>query len=168
MLEVTERERIVTLAQIEKEKVVEVEKKNIQDVIRDRVMLEKGVVEEQENMKDIEAFKTADREKQVKITVAEAFAEEQLIRTVKNAEAQKEAAKQKAEEINIEAQAQKEASEKEAEARKTIAEATAKEEATVGLSEAQVMHAKADANERQGLVEATIIEKKPKQKLLVS
>lgn len=162
MLEATERERIVTLAQIEKEKVVEVEKKNIQDVIRDRVMLEKGVVEEQENMKDIEAFKTADREKQVKITIAEANAEEALIRTIKQAEAQKEAAKQKAEEINIEAQAQKEASEKEAEARKTLAEATAKEEATIGMSEAQVMHAKADANERQGLVEATIIEKKAK------
>ncbi|MDH7445429.1 flotillin family protein [Aquimarina sp. 2201CG14-23] len=162
MLEATERERIVTLAQIEKEKVVEVEKKNIQDVIRDRVMLEKGVVEEQENMKDIEAFKTADREKQVKITIAEANAEEALISTIKAAEAQKEAAKQQAEEINIEAQAQKEASEKEAEARKTLAEAKAKEEATIGMSEAQVMHAKADANERQGLVEATIIEKKAK------
>ena len=162
LLEATERERIVTLAQIEKDKVVEVEKKNIQDVIRDRVMLEKGVVEEQENMKDIEAFKTAEREKQVKITIAEANAEESLIRTIKEAEAQKEAAKQKAEEINIEAQAQKEASEKEAEARKTLAEATAKEEATIGMSEAQVMHAKADANERQGLVEATIIEKKAK------
>ncbi|WP_452598287.1 flotillin family protein [Pontimicrobium sp. MEBiC01747] len=162
MLEATERERIVTLAQIEKEKVVEVEKKNIQDVIRDRVMLEKGVVEEQENMKDIEAFKTADRDKQVKITVAQANAEEALIKTIKAAEAQKEAAKQKAEEINIEAQAQKEASEKEAEARKTLAEATAKEEATIGLSEAQVMHAKADAHERQGLVEANIIEKKAK------
>ncbi len=162
MLEATERERIVTLAQIEKEKVLEVEKKNIQDVIRDRVMLEKGVVEEQENMKDIEAFKTADREKQVKITIAEGNAEEALIQTVKQAEAQKEAAKQKAEEINIEAQAQKEASEKEAEARKTLAEATAKEEATIGMSEAQVMHAKADANERQGIVEASIIEKKAK------
>ncbi len=161
-LEATERERIVTLAQIEKEKVVEVEKKNIQDVIRDRVMLEKGVVEEKENMKDIEAFKTADRDKQVKITIAEADAQEALIKTVKQAEAQKEAAKQKAEEINIEAQAQKEASEKEAEARKTLAEAQAKEEATVGLSEAQVMHAKADASEREGLVEATIIEKKAK------
>jgi uncharacterized membrane protein YqiK len=159
-LEQTERERIVTLAQIEKEKVVEVEKKNIQDVIRDRVMLEKGVVEEQENMKDIEAFKTADREKQVKITIAEANAEEALISTIKSAEAQKEAAKQKAEEINIEALAHKEASEKEASARKTLAEATAKEEATVGLSEAQVMHAKAEALERQGIVEATIIEKK--------
>ncbi len=162
MLEATERERIVTLAQIEKEKVVEVEKKNIQDVIRDRVTLEKGVVEEQENMKDIQAFKTADREKQVKITIAEATAEEALITTIKAAEAQKEAAKQKAQEINIEAQAQKEASEKEAEARKTLAEATAKEEAVIGMSEAQVMHAKADANERQGIVEATLVEKKAK------
>ncbi|WP_298314213.1 flotillin family protein [uncultured Aquimarina sp.] len=162
MLEATERERIVTLAQIEKEKVVEVEKKNIQDVIRDRVTLEKGVVEEQENMKDIQAFKTADREKQVKITIAEANAEEALISTIKAAEAQKEAAKQKAEEINIEALAHKEASEKEAAARKTLAEAQAKEEATIGMSEAQVMHAKAEAHERQGFVEASIIEKKAK------
>ena len=162
LLEATERERVVTLAQIEKEKVVEVEKKNIQDVIRDRVMLEKGVVEEQENMKDIQAFKTADRDKQVKITNAEGLAQEDLIKTTKAAEAQKEAAKQKAEEINIEALAHKEASQKQAEARKILAEAQAKEEATVGMSEAQVMHAKADANERQGLVEANIIEKKAK------
>ncbi|MBL4642949.1 MAG: flotillin family protein [Flavobacteriaceae bacterium] len=160
MLEVTERERIVTLAQIEKEKAVEIEKKNIQDVIRDRVVLEKGVVEEQENMKDIQAFKTADRSKQVKITDAEADAEESLIRVTKAAEAQKQSAIHKAEEINIEAQAQKEASVKEAEARKILAEAQAKEEAIVGMSEAQVMHAKADANERQGIVEAIIIEKK--------
>lgn len=162
MLEATERERIVTLAQIEKEKVVEVEKKNIQDVIRDRVMLEKGVVEEQENMKDIEAFKTADREKQVKITTAEANAQEELIKTIKAAEAEKEAAKQKAEELNIEAEAKKQASEKEAQARKTLAEATAKEEATIGLSEAQVLHAKAEAHERQGMVEAAIIQEKAK------
>jgi uncharacterized membrane protein YqiK len=162
MLEATERERIVTLAQIEKEKVVEVEKKNIQDVIRDRVVLEKGVVQEQENMKDIQAFKTADRDKQVKITVAEGNAEEDLIRTTKAAEAQKQAAIQQAEEINIEALAKKQASEKEAEARKILAEATAKEEATIGMSEAQVMHAKADAHEREGMVEVLIIEKKAK------
>ncbi|WP_283641131.1 flotillin family protein [Mesonia mobilis] len=162
LLEATERERVVTLAQIEKEKVVEVEKKTIQDVIRDRVILEKGVVEEQENMKDIEAFKTADRDKKVKVTNAEANAQEELIKTIKAAEAQKEAAKQRAEEINIEAMARKEASEKEAEARKTLAEAQAKEEAIIGMSEAQVMHAKADANERQGIVDASIIEKKAK------
>ncbi|SCY30835.1 Uncharacterized membrane protein YqiK, contains Band7/PHB/SPFH domain [Nonlabens sp. Hel1_33_55] len=160
LLEATERERVVTLAQIEKEKVVEVEKKNIQDVIRDRVVLEKGVVQEQENMKDIEAFKSADRAKQVAITNAEAKAQDDLIRITIAAEASKQAAVQKAEEINIEALAHKEASEKEADARKILAEATAKEEATVGLSEAQVMHAKAEASERQGIVDALIIQKK--------
>ncbi len=159
-LEATERERIVTLAQIEKEKSVEIEKKNIQDVIRDRVMLEKGVVQEQENMKDIQAFKGADRDKTVKLTIAEAKAQESYISIVKEAEASKEAAKQKAEELNIDAQAQRDASEKEAQARKIIADAQAKEEATIGLAEAQVMHAKADAMERQGLMEANIIEKK--------
>lgn len=159
-LEVTERQRIVTLAQIEKEKVLEIEKKNIQDVIRDRVALEKGVVEEQERMKDIEAFKTADREKKVAITLAEKDGQEALIKRIKMAEAEKEAAKQRAEEINIEAQAKKEAAVKEAEARKIIAEAIAKEEATKGLSEAEVMHAKADATERQGIVDANIIQKK--------
>ncbi|MBF4985204.1 flotillin family protein, partial [Nonlabens mediterrranea] len=76
------------------------------------------------------------------------------------AEASKQAAVQKAEEINIEALAHKEASEKEADARKILAEAQAKEEATVGLSEAQVMHAKAEASERQGIVDALIIQKK--------
>ncbi len=160
MLERTERERVVTLAQIEKEKVVEIEKKNIQDVIRDRVVLEKGVVEEQENMKDIEAFKTADRAKQVAITNSEAAAQDDLIRITIAAQASKQAAVQRAEEINIEALAHKEASEKQADARKILAEATAKEEATVGLSEAQVMHAKAEASERQGIVDALIIQKK--------
>jgi len=159
-LEATERERVVTLAQIEKEKAVEVEKKNIQDVIRDRVMLEKGVVQEQENMKDIQAFKGADRDKTVVLTIAEAKAQEGYILKVKEAEASKEVAKQKAEELNIDAQAQRDASEKEAQARKIIADAKAKEEATVGLAEAQVMHAKADAMERQGMMEANIIEKK--------
>ncbi|WP_207632571.1 hypothetical protein [Foetidibacter luteolus] len=159
-LEATERERIVTLAQIEKEKAVEVERKNIQDVIRDRVMLEKGVVQEQENVKDIQAFKAADRDKKVAITAAEKAGEELFIKRVKAAEAEKEAAKQRAEELNIDAQAQRDASEKDAQARKVLADAKAKEEAVVGLSEAQVLHAKADAMERQGTVEASIIEKK--------
>jgi hypothetical protein len=44
-LEQTERERIVTLAQIDKERSIEVEKKNIQGVIKELVLLEKGVIE---------------------------------------------------------------------------------------------------------------------------
>lgn len=161
-LEQTERERIVTLSQIEKERVIEIEKKNIQDVIRERVQLEKGVVEEKQNMQDIEAFRTIDRQKHVGITEASQLAEERLIETVKAAEAKKLAAEEKAKELLIDAEAQKEASVKQAEARKILADAKAREDATYGLAEAEVIKAKAEAMEQQGLMEATIIEKKAK------
>lgn len=160
MLEATERERIVSLAQIEKEKAIELEKKNIQDAIRERLTMEKTVVEEQQTIKDLEAFKTADRTKQVEITLATQEAEKKLIQETRAAEARKLAAEKDAQKYVIEAQAKRDAAEKEAEARKIIADAKAKEEATVGLSEAQVLHAKADAAERQGIVEAVVIEKK--------
>ncbi|WP_177760740.1 flotillin family protein [Flavobacterium sp. I3-2] len=177
-LEQTERERIVTLAQIDKERSIEVEKKNIQGVIKERVMLEKGVVEEQQGVKDVEVFREVERNKQAGIIAASQEAEERLIETVKAAEAakiaseqeaarlvieadaQKLVAERKAQELLIEAEAKKEASARDAEARKIIAEAQAKEEAAIGLSEAEVMVAKADAEERQGSVEAIVIEKK--------
>lgn len=158
-LEVTEREKIVTLAQIEKEKTVEVERKNIQDVIRDRVRLEKGVVEEQQGVKDLEAFREVERNKAVGITKASQQAEEKLIYTVKAAEAEKKAAEEKAKQLIIDADSKKEAAVKQAEARKILAEAQAREEATLGLSEAEVMMAKAEAAERQGIVDATVVEK---------
>ena len=159
-LEQNERERVVALASIEKEKAIEIEKKNIQDVIKDRVILEKGVVQEKENIKDVEAFKAAERSKSVAITKAHEEAEQNLIKRVKHEEAEKKAAEERAQQTIIEANAKKEASMKESEARKLIAEARAKEEAAIGLSEAEVMHAKADAHERQGTVDANIIEKK--------
>lgn len=161
-LEQTERERIVTLAQIDKERAIEIEKKNIQDVIKERVQLEKGVVEEQQNIKDIEEFRTIDRMKQVGITAASQEAEQKLIETVKSAEAKKLAAEEKAKELLIEAEAQKEASAKQAEARKILADAKAREDATLGLAEAEVIKAKAEALEIEGLAEATVIEKKAK------
>ncbi|MGG7439855.1 flotillin family protein [Chryseobacterium arthrosphaerae] len=159
-LEATERERIVSLAQIEKEKAIELEKKSIQDAIRERLTMEKTVVEEQQGIKDLEAFKTAERNKQVEITVATQEAEKKLIEETRAAESRRLAAEKDAQKYVIEAQAKRDAAEKEAEARKIIADAKAKEEATVGLSEAQVLHAKADAAERQGIVEAIVIEKK--------
>ena len=160
MLEATERERIVSLAQIEKEKAIELEKKNIQDAIRERLTMEKTVVEEQQGIKDLEAFKTADRNKQVEITLATQEAEKKLIQETRAAESRKLSAEKDAQKYVIEAQAKRDGAEKEAEARKIIADAKAKEEATVGLSEAQVLHAKADAAERQGIVESIVIEKK--------
>ncbi|RYD19392.1 MAG: flotillin family protein, partial [Verrucomicrobiaceae bacterium] len=88
MIEQIERERVTQLKQIESEKAVEQQRKEIQEVIRERVMVEKTVVEEQQKMKDTEAFATADREKKVTVTNAEAAAQEGLIQKIKEAEAQ--------------------------------------------------------------------------------
>ncbi|MTG99010.1 MULTISPECIES: flotillin family protein [Myroides] len=158
-LEQTERERIVTLAQINKERAVEEEKKTIQDVIRERVQLEKGVVEEQQSIKDVEAFRSVEREKQVGITQASRQAEENLIRTIKEAEAKKFAQEQISQQMLIEAEAQKEASLKQAEARKILADAQAREDATLGLAEAEVIKAKAEAVEQQSIVDAAKIQR---------
>jgi flotillin len=177
-LESIERERVTTLKSIEKEKAVEVEKKAIQDVIKERVAVEKLVVIEQERIKDTEAFAGADRAKQVMVTQAEALAQEELIRKVKEAEGSQEAAKLradqdlyervkaaeaskksaelKAEEIVIAAEAEESASQKQSHAKQMLAEATAKEAAAVGLGEVEVMVATADATQKQGTAEAEV------------
>ncbi len=168
MLEEIERKRVTELKAIEAEKAVEVEKKEIQEVIRERVAVEKGVVEEQQRIKDTEEFATADRFKQVTVTTAEAQAEEDLIRKIKEAEAAKEAAQLKAdeeaytvlkeaeaaktaaemraEERVIQAEAEETASGKEATAKKVLAEAIVKESSAIGMGEAEVLRAKGEAD----------------------
>lgn len=158
LLEVTDKERFVEIAQIEKEKAVEEERKNIQDVIRERVMIEKTVVEEKERMKDIEAVAQAERTKKVAITLAEKDAEEQLVREIKDAEAKKQAAEHLSKQLLIDSQAQESAALHKAQAKKTLAEAQAAEAAAIGLSEAQVMEAKAAAKEKEGDAQASVIE----------
>lgn len=162
MLEQTERERIVTLAEIEKTRAIEEEKKNIQDVIKERIIVEKKVVEEEEKIKDTREVATANRAKQVAIIKAEETGDATVIEQQKLAEAEKLAAEIRAKTMLIDAEAEKNASEKEAEARKIKAEAKAAEEATIGLSEAQVIEAKAKAKEHEGIIEAEILEKKAK------
>ncbi|MGB3467159.1 MAG: flotillin family protein, partial [Cyclobacteriaceae bacterium] len=158
LLEATEKEKIVELAQIEKLKAVEEEKRKIQDVIRERVAIEKTVVKEEELMKDTRAFAEADRTKKVAITLAEKEAEEQLVKQIKSAEAAKAAAEHLAKQKLIDAQAAETSSKHQAEATKTLAEAKAAEAAAIGLSEAQVMEAKAAAREKQGEAEAGVVE----------
>lgn len=169
-LESIERERVTTLKDIEKEKAVEVERKAIQDVIKERVAVEKTVVEEQQKILDTEAFAGADREKKVAVTLAEKAAQEELIKKIKEAEAAKEAAQLKADqdlyervrlaeaekqaaelhaqEVVIKAEAEQTASEKLSVAKKTLAEGVAAETAAAGLGEAEVIGAKADAEAR--------------------
>ncbi len=159
-LEATEKERLVELAQIAKEKAIEEEKKNIQDVIRDRVAIQKTVVEEEEKTKDIQAFAEAERLKQVAITGAEKDAEAALVKKIKDAEAAKQASEHIAKQKLIDAQADENAASHMAQAKKTLAEAQAAEAASIGMSEAQVMEAKAAALEKEGEAEATVIEAK--------
>ena len=160
LLEVNEKERIVTLAQIEKEKAIEEEKKQIQDIVSERVAVDKKVAEEEEKIKDLKALSEAERKKQVALKGAEQEGESLIITTTKRAEADKLAAEVNAEKKMIDAKAQKDAAVKEAEARKIHAEAKAAEEATIGLAEAQVIEAKAGAKERDGSVEAVVLEKR--------
>ena len=160
LLEQTEKEKIVTLAEIEKERAIELERKNIQDVIKDRIMVEKKVVEEEEKIKDTRDIATAERARKVAIIKAEEKGEAAIIEQSQTAEAEKLAAEINAKTLLIDAEASMNAAEKEAEARKIKAEAKAAEEATIGLSEAQVIEAKAKAKEHEGSLEAIVIEKK--------
>ena len=159
-LEATERERVVSLAQIDKDKAIEVEKRNIQEVIRERVAVERSVVEEQERIKDTEQFAGADRLKRVQVTKAEMTAQEALVQQVRAADAAKQAAELTAEQVVIEAEADRQASEKQMQATKMLAEAKTADEAASGLAEAKVTTVKADALEKHGTAEATVSERK--------
>lgn len=171
LLEVTERERVVSLAQIEKEKAVETERRAIQEVIRERVMVERAVVEEEEKIKDTRDVATAERARRVAIVAAEQKAQESLVMETKAAEAARDAAKYRAEQEVIAAEARRDAAERDATAKRTLAEGITAEEAAMGLAEAQIiekkavaeakgLEAKADAIERQGAAEANVLERK--------
>lgn len=186
MLEEIERKRVTELKSIEAEKAIEIQKKEIQEVIRERVAVEKGVVEEQQRIKDTEEFATADRYKQVTITTSEANAQDALIQRIKEAEARKEAAQLKADEDAytvvkeaeaakaaaemraaeriIRAEAEQSASEKESAAKKMMAEAVVKESAAQGMGEADVLRAKGQVDAEvalaKGQAEAEVVRAK--------
>lgn len=159
-LEEVERVRIVTLADIEKEKAVEVQKKDIQDVIRERVIVERAVVEEEERIKDAREFAQAERQKAVAIKEAEMKAQQELVKTVQAAEAAKKAAAFAADERILVADATRGAAERETDAKKMLAEAKQAEHAAEGLAEAQIISARAEALEKQGTVEASVMKQK--------
>jgi uncharacterized membrane protein YqiK len=159
-LEATERERVVAIAQVGKDKVVEGEKKQLQAVVRERVIVEKSVAEEEERIKDVREFAGADRHKKVEITKAEEEAEQALVKDIKQAEASKKAAEFYAEQQLVEAEANVKAADKNGEAKKTLAAASVKEHAVEGTAEAEVMEIKAQAIEKQGTAEAKVLELK--------
>jgi uncharacterized membrane protein YqiK len=157
-LEVIVREREVELQRIDKEKALEVERKAIQDVIRERVAVERTVVEEQERIKELQVVEEAKRLKQATIISAEADAQEKLVKDIKAAEAEEMSAKHRAAERITLAEAELEAADREARAKTRLAEATQAEAAATGLAAANVKEADAVATEKHGLATVRVKE----------
>lgn len=155
-LESVAREREVQVAVLARDKDLEQQKKDIADVVRTRIAVEKTVAAEEEQIKDLRTTAQANREKEVVRLAAEAQAQEGLVKMVKAAEAAEEAAKHKAREKVVVADAELETADKLARAKVRLAEGVQAEEAARGLAAARVKEAEALANEKQGLVEARV------------
>jgi len=158
MLEQVSRERAVALSQIEKEKALEVERKHIQDVIRERVAVERTVVEEQERIKTVQVMEDAKRNRDSIIVAAEAQAQEKLVKDIKAAEAAEQAAVHIAKERVTLAEAELEAADREARAKIRLAEGLQAQSAADGLADAKVKEADAIATEKHGLAEMRVKE----------
>ena len=156
MIEVISRERETELQRIEKEKAVEVEKKAIADVIRERVAVDKTVAEQEEQINELRVVEEANRLRKATVIAAEGQAQEALVKDIKAAEAQEEAAKFKARERLILADAEVEAADKEAQAKIRLAEGVQAEQAAEGLAQVKVREQDAAAVEKQGRAEALV------------
>lgn len=157
-LEQVTRERAVELSQIEKEKALEIERKNIQDVIRERVAVERTVVEEEERIKTVKVVQDAKRNQEAVVIAAEAEAQEKLVKQLKAAEAAEMSAKHDARKQVTLAEAELESADKVARAKIRMAEGIQAENAAAGLAEAKVKEADALATEKQGLAMARVKE----------
>ncbi|MFV2061630.1 MAG: hypothetical protein ACC653_13170 [Gammaproteobacteria bacterium] len=159
-LEEVDRLRAVELETIEKEKALEIERKNIADIIRERISVDKTVAIEEEEIEKVRVVALAEREKQALIITAEANAQGALVKEIKAAEADEIKATHKAKEELVLAEGRFKAAEHDAESKKKEAEGMEAVEAAVGLAEAKVQEAKADADEKSGLAEAKVMEEK--------
>lgn len=168
LLEVIARDRETQLSTISKDKEVEVEKRAIADIVRERIAVDRTVAEQEESIKKLRAVEEAERLRQTLIIQAEAEAQEKLVKDIKGAEAAEQAATHKAREALTLAESRQQAAELDATAKIRLAEATKAEAAAVGLAAVQVREAEADAIEKSGLAEAVADREKGLAAALVS
>ena len=164
MLEVVNRDRETELATIDKEKEVEDGRREVADVVRERVAVEKTVAEQEENIKRVRTVEEAERNRQAVVIAAEAEAQEALVRDIKAAEAAEQAAQHKAREEILLAEARQQAADLDARAKIRLAEGVQAEVAAAGLAEVQVREKDAEAIEKVGRAEALV----EKEKALVA
>ena len=159
-LAVIEKEREVDIKRIKKEREVEVEKKEIAEVVRDRVAVDKTVAKEEEEIKNVRVLAEATRQKDAMRIQAEGEAEKQFVVSIKAAEASEEAAKFQARQRIVEADAQLDAADRVAKSKIRMAEGIQAEQAAQGLADVRVREANASALEKQGMVEARVLKEK--------
>lgn len=152
--EVVAREREIELQRIAKEKAIEEEKRDIANVVRERVAVEKTVAEEEEKTKELRAVMEAERDKKVLILGAEAEAQEILVKDIKAAEASQQASEFRIKEQLAQAEAEREISDKQAQAKIRLAEGVQAEAAAEGLAKVRIREANALAIEKEGVAEA--------------
>ncbi|GAA4678897.1 hypothetical protein GCM10023347_36750 [Streptomyces chumphonensis] len=173
LLEVIARDRETELRRIAANKEVEAEKRDIADVIRERIAVEKTVAQQEEEIKKLRTVEEAERERQALIIAAEAQAQERLVTDIKAAEAAEQAARHRAAEELTLAEARRKAADLDAEATLRLAEGKRADQAASGLAEAEVQermadalaktrHAEAEAAKEMGLAEADALREKLK------
>jgi uncharacterized membrane protein YqiK len=155
-LEAISREREVELQRIEKEKALEQQRKEIADVIRTRVAVERTVAEEEERIKAVRVLEEAKRSRDAQLIAAEAEAQTLLVKDIKAAEAAEKAAVHTAKQRLTLADAELEAADRDARAKVRRAEGIQAEAAAPGLAQVKVKEADATALEKRGLIEAKI------------
>jgi uncharacterized membrane protein YqiK len=159
-LERIDREKEMSLQVIANEKLVEHEKREIAEVIRARIEVDKTVAQREEEINELRLVSAAERKKKAMIIEAEAEAEQALVKDIKSAEAAEKSAVFLAKEKAVIAQADLDVAEKKAMSDRKHAEGKEALEAATGLAEAKVMEAKASASAQEGMAEARVEEAK--------
>ncbi|MEV5911276.1 flotillin family protein [Streptomyces chartreusis] len=154
LLEVIARERETQLTRIAAEKEVEAEKREIAEVIRERVAVDRTVAEQEESIKRLRAVEEAERQRQAVIIAAEAEAQEKLVKDIKAAEAAEQSATHRAAEELTLAEARLKTADLDARAKLRLAEGVQAEAAAEGLAAVQVRDKEADVIEKAGRAEA--------------
>ncbi|WP_316739259.1 SPFH domain-containing protein [Streptomyces sp. MK7] len=154
LLEVIARERETQLTKISADKEVEAEKREIAEVVRERVAVDRTVAEQEESIKKLRAVEQAERERQAVIIAAEAEAQEKLVKDIKAAEAAEQAATHRAAEELTLAEARLKTADLDARAKLRLAEGVQAEAAAEGLAAVQVRDKEAEVIEKAGRAEA--------------
>lgn len=140
LLEVIARDRESELTRISAEKEVEAERRDIAEVIRERIAVDRTVAEQEESIKRLRAVEEAERDRQAVIIAAEQAAVHRA-----------------AEELTL-AEARNKAADMDARAKIRLAEGIQAEAAAEGLAAVQVREKEADAIEKAGRAEAEATE----------